>query len=132
MFKELVGNMLSSLPKNRKRQIFLASFAALLKGVTTFDRETYKKLDRVLSLAESSTDALAVPVILSKVIWNGKTSYEVCQEDVTNGSFTSDRITHVVGNILNNMPKWMLYGTTEEIEADVAVILKDQIKLLGT
>jgi hypothetical protein len=111
--------------------VFLASFAALLKGATTYDQETFSKLNRVLALSESGESALAVPAILSKVIWNGKTSYDVCQEDVMEGSFTSDRITQIVANILNSMPKWLLYGTTDEIEQDVAVILKGRIELLG-
>lgn len=132
MLRQLVGNLLNKkLPTKTKRQVFLVSFAALLKGATTYDQETFSKLNRVLALSESGDSALAVPVILSKVIWNGKTSIEVCQENVLEGSFTSDRISHIVSNILNIMPKWLHYGATEEIEKDVAVILKDRIALLG-
>lgn len=132
MLRQLVGNLLNKkLPTKTKRQVFLVSFAALLKGATTYDQETFSKLNRVLALSESGDNALAVPVILSKVIWNGKTSMEVCQENVLEGSFTSDRISHIVSNILNIMPKWLHYGATEEIEKDVAVILKDRIALLG-
>lgn len=132
MIRRLIGSILGDiLPKNRKRQIFLASFAAILKGVTTYDRETYKKLDRVLSLSESNEEALAVPVMLSKVIWNGKTTYAICGDDVSTGDLTTDRVTKVVGNILNSMPSWLLYGTTEEIEKDVSILLNDRRELLG-
>lgn len=132
MLRQFVSNLLDKrLPKKTKRQVFLVSFAALLKGATTYDQETFKKLNRVLTLSESGESALAVPAILSKVIWNGKTSYEICQEDVTEGSFTQDRITHIVSNILNGIPKWLVYGTTEEIEKDISVILKDRMELLG-
>jgi hypothetical protein len=65
------------------------------------------------------------------VIWNGKTSYEVCQEDVMEGTFSAARISSVVANILNSMPKCLLYGTTEDIEKDIGVILKGRIELLG-
>jgi hypothetical protein len=132
MLRQFVSSQLNKrLPTKTKRQVFLVSFAALLKGATTYDQETFSKLNRVLALSESGESALAVPAILSKVIWNGKTSYEICQEDVMEGSFTSDRITHIVGNILNSMPKWLHYGSTEEIEKDISVILKDRIALLG-
>lgn len=132
MLRKFIGNLLEQrLPTKTKRQVFLASFAALLKGVTTFDRETFEKLNRVLVLSESGEHALAVPAILSRVIWNGKSTYEICQENVLEGSFTADRITQVVANILNSMPQWLLYGTTEDIEKDVAVLLKDRIELLG-
>jgi hypothetical protein len=132
MLKRLISNVLNEkLPAKTKRQVFLASFAALLKGATSYDRETFKRLNHVLALSESGESALAVPAILSKVIWHGKTSYEVCQEDVTQGTFTTDRIAAIVANILNSMPSWLLYGNQEEIENDVAVILKGRIELLG-
>jgi hypothetical protein len=132
MLRRLVGDVLNEkLPIKTKRQVFLVSFAALLKGATTYDQETFSKLNRVLALSESGDTALAVPVILSKVIWNGKTSFEICKEDVTEGAFTSDRISQIVTNILNSMPKWLLYGSTADIEKDVSVILNDRIALLG-
>lgn len=132
MLRRLVGNVLNKkLPTKTKRQVFLVSFAALLKGATTYDQETFSKLNRVLALSESGDSALAVPAILSKVIWNGKTPLEICQENVLEGAFTADRISHVVSNILASMPKWLLYGTTEDIQKDVSVILTDRITLLG-
>ena len=132
MLKQFVGDLLDKrLPMKTKRQVFLASFAALLKGATTYDQETFSKLNRVLALSESGDSALGVSAILSNVIWNGKTSYDVCNEDVTQGTFSADRISQVVANVLSIMPKWLLYGTTEDIEKDVSVILKGQLGLFG-
>jgi hypothetical protein len=131
MLRNFVSNLLKRLPTKTKRQVFLVSFAALLKGVMTYDQETFSKLNRVLSLSESGETALAFPAILSKVIWNGKTSYEVCQEDVMAASFTESHIGQVVTNILNVMPQWMIYGETDDMERDISVILKDRIELLG-
>lgn len=132
MLKQFVSGVLNKkLPIKTKRQLFLVSFAALLKGATTYDKETFKKLNRVLALSESGEAPLAVPAILSKIIWNGKTSYEVCQEDVTEGTFNADRITSVVANILNSMPTWLNYGSTRDIEKDIGVILQRRIELLG-
>lgn len=132
MLKRLIGDWLNeALPIKTKRQVFLVSFAALLKGATSFDRETFHKLNRVLSLSESNDNALAVPVMLSKVIWNGKTMRDICHEDVSVGSFTSDRITTIVSNILNHMPRFLHYGDTKRIETDIGVILTNRMQLLG-
>jgi hypothetical protein len=132
MLKRFISRLLNEkLPTKTKRQVFLVSFAALLRGATTYDREIFQRLNHVLALSETGESALAVPAILSKVIWDGKTTYEICQEDVTQGSFTADRIATVVANILNSMPSWLLYGNREEIESDIAVILKGRIELLG-
>lgn len=132
MLRHFVSNVVNErMPAKTKRQVFLISFAALLKGATMFDKETFKKLNNVLALSESGESALAVAAILSKVIWNGKTSYEICQEDVTEGTFTAARISSVAANILNSMPKCLLYGNTGDIEKDIGVILKDRIELLG-
>lgn len=132
MIRRFISNMLKDmLRKEMKRKIFLASFAAILKGVTTYDRETFSKLDRVLLLSEQNEDALAVPVILSKAIWKGKESIEICGDNVFDGEFNQDRISNVVGNILSNMPSWLLYGDTEEIERDISVILTERKELLG-
>lgn len=133
MLRHLVSKLLDKkLPLKTKRQIFLASFAALVKGTAAYDKETFGKLNQVLVLSESGESALAVPALLSKVIWNGKTSYEVCKEDVREGSFTADRISRIVTNVLSNMPKCLLYGTIEEIGQDVATLLKERDLLLGT
>lgn len=128
LFAGLLNNM---LPRKTKRQIFLVSFAALLKGATTYDRETFQKLNRVLALSESSDKALGVSVMLSKVIWNGKTTYEICNDNVNEGNFNADRIAQVMTSLLNSMPRWLKYGQEEEIEKDVTVILNDQMNLLG-
>ena len=132
MLGRLVSGLLNSmLPRKTKRQIFLVSFAALLKGATTYDRETYQKLNRVLSLSESNDKALGISVVLSKAIWNGKTPYEICNDNVREGNFNSDRVTHIVNSLLGYMPKCLKYGQADEIEKDVAVILQDRINLLG-
>lgn len=132
MLKQFISRVLDEkLPTKTKRQMSLVSFAALLKGAATYDRETFEKLNRVLALSESGESALAVPAILSKVIWHGKTIHEICQEDVTQGALTRDRIQSIVANILNSMPAWLLYGNQEEIEKDIAVILERRTELLG-
>lgn len=132
MLRQFVSDMLKDmLPKKTKRQVFLVSFVALLRGATSYDREAFHKLNRVLHLAEKDEAEFGVSVILSKVIWNGKDSYEVCQDDVKTGSFNTDRISAIVSNILNVMPKWLLYGETEEIESDIAVILQERMEILG-
>jgi hypothetical protein len=132
MLKQFVINVVNDrMPRRTKRQFFLISFAALLTGATKYDKETFKKLNRVLALSESGESALAVPAILSKVIWNGKTPYEVCQEDVTKGAFNAARISGVVANILNSMPRCLHYGSPEDIESDVGVILNGRMELLG-
>ncbi len=132
MIRSFLGSMLNDLlRKNMKRKIFLASFAAVMQGVTTYDREAFQKLDRVLSLSERNEDGLAVPVMLSKAIWNGKTAQEICGEDVCVGAFNAERIASIVNHILIVAPACLLYGTKEEIEHDVSVILRDRTELLG-
>jgi len=131
MLRRLIGAMLDdTLPAKTKRQMFVVSFVALINDVTNFDQETYQKLNQVLSLSESTDKALAVPAILSKVIWNGKSSSEVCQQDLSvDCKFSAETITSLVGNILKNTPKWMVYGKTEDVEKDVAVILNNRATL---
>lgn len=132
MLGKFISNLLDKrLPIKTKRQVFVASFVALVTGVTTYDQETLGKLNSVLFLSESGEDALAAPVMLSRVIWSGKTAYDVCQEDVTKGVLSADRISNVVANILNSMPHWLRYGTFDEIEKDVTVLLNERIELLG-
>jgi hypothetical protein len=132
MLRRLIGDLLNdALPAKTKRQIFLVSFAALFKDATSFDQETFQKLNRVLALSESNDKALGVPVILSKVIWSGKSPAEVCQEDVWVGSFNADRVASIVSNILHTMPRWMRYGEQQDMEKDVGIILNDRFTLLG-
>lgn len=131
MLKRFISSLLDGLPKRTKRQIFLVSFVALFKGATTYDKEAFHKLNNVLHLAEKDEAEFGASVILAKVIWYGQSTYEVCKDNVLEGSITADRISNIVSNILNAMPKWLLYGEASEIEADLAVILKERMELLG-
>ena len=132
MLRSLIGTLLDKgLPAKTKRQVFVASLAALMAGVTTYDQETFSKLNRLMDLSESGERALAVPVLMSKVIWNGKTSFEVFREDVTQGAFSADRVTAVVSHLVDSMPQWLLYGTVGDIEKDVTALLNDRVELLG-
>lgn len=132
MFRRFINELLHDmLPRKTKRQIFLVSFAALLKGATSYDRETFQKLNRVLTLSESTDTALAVPVMLSRVIWMGKDACEICNANICEGNFTADRVKEVATSLLNSMPAWLTYGRNEDMEKDIAVILHDRFGLLG-
>lgn len=131
MLKRFISSLLSELPKRIKRQIFFVSFVALFKGATSFDKEAFQKLNNVLHLAEKDEAEFGASVILAKVIWYGQSTYEICKDNVMEGSITADRISTIVSNILNATPKWLLYGTAEEIEQDVAVILQERMEILS-
>jgi len=130
MLRSLIGGLLDKgLPAKTKRSIFVASLVALMSGETTYDQETFSKLNRLMALSESGEKALAVPVMMSKVIWNGKTSFEVFQEDVTQGSVSADRMPSVVSRLIDSMPQWLLYGSAGDIEKDVTKLLNEHVAI---
>jgi hypothetical protein len=69
--------------------------------------------------------------MLSRVIWMGKGAHEICNDNVCEGIFTADRVKEVVNSLLTSMPGWLMYGRTEDMEKDIAVILHDRFELLG-
>ncbi len=130
--KKAVSRFLNKhLPSRTKRLVFLASFAARLKESTVLEKETIQKLNKVLTLA-TTDEALMFPVQLSRVIWHGKTSYEICNEDLSEGSLSSNRIAEVANAIMAAMPEWLRYDDASVIEKDVEVLLVNRNIVLGT
>lgn len=131
MFERLIGSLLNgALKPKTKRQMFLASLAALFKGSDTFDRETFEKLNKALALSESDENALGVPVVLSKAIWHGKTSVEIAGTDVMQGEISEARAQQIVNQVMSMVPSWLRYGKEGEMEKDLSTMLSERDQLL--
>jgi hypothetical protein len=114
-----------------KRLIFLASLSARLKDSSKLDHDTMKKLNTLMDLCKDES-AIKLPVELSKVIWHGKASYEICRDQVSSlSSLSSDRINLISTRVLTAMPAWLRYGNDDEMQKDVAKLLTCRTAVLG-
>jgi hypothetical protein len=121
-----------------KRMVFLASLSARLKsdskkeiGQFADDDETLAKLNEVMALAHS-TSATKLPVVLSKVIWQGQALEQIALEDVrTSKPFTKERLQQISARVLDAMPSWLRYDSDPVIERDVTKLLQHRGLVLG-
>lgn len=121
-----------------KRMVFLASLSARLKsdskkeiGQFADDDETLAKLNEVMALAHS-TSATKLPVVLSKVIWQGQALERIALEDVrTSKPFTKERLQQISARVLDAMPSWLRYDSDPVIERDVTKLLQHRGLVLG-
>ena len=118
------------LPKRTKRLVFLASLTARLKGSSAFDDKTFNKLNQIMCLA-SSDSALKLPVQLSKVIWQGRTQFDIRNEAENIGAFSTDCIARITNKALKLMPDWLRYDDDLEIEKDIETLFHNSEILLG-
>jgi hypothetical protein len=125
------SSLLEQLINGRtKRMIFLTSFQARLKDEPTFDNETLHKLNEAMALV-SDTSAMKLPVHLSKAIWQGKTVYDICGENVSVGKFSGESIKKVAQRVISAMPLWLRYDDKEVITKDVERLLSSQEVVFG-
>lgn len=136
------GGLASVLGKHlsgkTKRMVFLASLSARLKsdskeeiGQFADDDETLAKLNEVMALAHR-TSSTKLPVVLSKVIWQGQTVELIAQEDVrTSKPFTKERLQQISARVLDAMPSWLRYDSDPVIKSDVTKLLEHRGLVLG-
>jgi len=103
----------------------MASLTARLKGSDTFTDDTLRKLNTIMSLSNSDS-AMKLPVHLSRVIWRGKGSYEIFNDNVDKSSLTQTQIKNAISRALDAMPAWLRYGDDAVIEKDVQCIIENR------
>jgi hypothetical protein len=118
------------LPGRTKRLIFLASFSARLKGSNNFDSATLKKLNEAMALA-SSDSSIKLPVHLSRAIWDGKTVFDICDENVCSAPFDTAHVRLLAQRVIDAMPSWLRYGEEAVIKEDISKLLDNRDIVLG-
>lgn len=92
------------LTPDMKRMIFIASLFSLLKRINQADNQTLDKFNQLLKLSCRS-EALLLPMYIHTVIWN--TDSVECSEP----------------EIMRAAPKWLLYGSIEQVVQDVHEVI---------
>ena len=128
--RRLTAYVNARLPARTKRLVFLASLSARLKGSDTFDNETLHKLNKVMVLCNTES-ALKLPVQLSRAIWHGKTSYEIFNADIQEGTLNRALIKELAQRVTSAMPGWLRYGDDTAIEKDVERLLDNRLVVMG-
>lgn len=109
------------LPFRMKRLVHNASLGAYLEGSTSLDNATINKLNAVMALG-SNDSALKLPVLLSRVIWDGKVqTHDLSQEAPQ--SATPDLVAQMTTLYTQATPKWLRYGEERVIRSDVEKLL---------
>ncbi len=115
----LLGRVLDD---RMKRLILFASLSAKFCGdKTKFNSATLHKLNNVMALS-SNDQALALPVHLSKVIWQGDSDREVLYPTATNPEPEDE----LVNKIINSIPEWLRYSNKKGLREDLVLLLKEQ------
>lgn len=117
-------------PEPTKRLIFLASFSARLKDQDSFDSETLRKLNEVMTLAKNE-QLINLPCAWSKVIWRGRVLHDIASKEVLATNFSKERLQQLADRILEATPSWLRYGSPEAMRRDVARLLDNRSVLIG-
>jgi hypothetical protein len=118
------------LPTRTKRLVFISSLTARFNGSNAVDKETMHKLNQMMKLC-ANEKAMELPILLGNVIWQGKTSSELCNGDVCKTEITTSNVKDMVTSIITVMPKWMKYGENGQIEKDVEQFLLNSKTLIA-
>lgn len=128
---EGVVNFLGThLSKRMKRLILLASVSGRLKEPDTFNNETLAKLNRVMELGKRDS-AIMVPVQLSKAIWYGQNTREIIEDDPSTITSDEERLRRAAMRLYDRSPKWLRYGSAEEVLPDLIKLLRIQPSVLS-
>jgi len=109
------------LPVRMKRLVHIASLGAYLKGSTSLDDATMNKLNTVMGLG-SNAKALKLPVLLSRVIWDGKIQTHDLKME-TPLTVTPEVMAQMKARCMKGTPRWLRYGEDTLIESEVGKLL---------
>ena len=107
------------LPNKIKRLVFISSLAATIYDINNDDIETLHKLNLILNLCNDD-GAMLLPVTLGNIIWNHKNNLIVL--DINNNDHNLT-IKTTISDIINIMPKWLVYSDFDSIKKDVEKLL---------
>lgn len=108
-----------SLKPQTKRLLMLASLGANLCEKSEFDKNSTHKLNTVMSLSHRD-DALKLPFLLRKVIWNGSKGSELLYSE------DEREIQEATEKLLKDAPSWLRYSSEESMKQDIQELLDNR------
>lgn len=105
-----------------KRYFFLASFWSYIQNDESYDKETLKKLNEVMTLG-SSEDSLFIPALLGKVIWRDCLGNVVKTIELESQVSQGNINPMIINKTLENIPDWLNYDKREVIEHDIKTMV---------
>jgi hypothetical protein len=113
------------IPSRTKRMMFIASLSARLKDSSGLDATTRKRLNEVMAASHDEA-AMQVPALLSRVIWDGRTVYQLCDDNVAEGTLDQTRSRRIASSVVEATPSWLRYAGKDDIEKDVRMLLDNR------
>jgi hypothetical protein len=114
----MVSFFIFPLPRRTKRLVACASLGAYIQGSTFLDDAAIARLNTLMTLGRDN-QALKLPVMLSKVIWDGKVKKINLGQTEEIDAFQSFTLTRRVSDYLQAMPSWLRYGEETTIRRDL-------------
>ena len=117
-FKRLMsafwGKILEKIiPIHAKRLVYLVTLYKYMTGHAEDDGTELKELNRALTLATTSSDAMKVPSLMSKFIWKGN-GRESCY-------WTEEKLRK---RFVERCPCWLNYGRDDDLLKDIHALQK--------
>lgn len=126
-----IRSLLKRLPANMKRAIIIVSVFAKIKDETMLDDQTIHKLNKLMKLCESDS-SLLLPIQFSNVIYQGRTSEEICNVNVLKPHLSDEQMQDAINGLIAYTPDWLRHeGDTPELEADFRRLLSNKELVLG-
>lgn len=126
-----VTPLLNAMPAHAKRMTFLVSFFARLNGKDELEPEVLAKLNEVMDLVSDRSDAgnaLQVPNLLNKVIWQGKPIQELADRVACEKNICEEKAVELDEKAKDAVPGWMQY---QGMSKDLALLLAKKEQILG-
>lgn len=125
------------LPNRIKRLIFISSFIAHIKNTQNPDKDLLTKINTLFSLS-SDADAMMLPIKLQQRIWHTVALKEVLQDksivvddvgQISSYKFVKPQIRTLSEDIIKIIPKWLKYGSNNQIRSDLITVFKNTDQL---
>lgn len=106
-----------TLPRHVKRMFFIVTVYLNLSNIHEFRRDTFSKLNELLSLADD-INALRLPALFYRTLWQPAdlSSYV---NTLHSSSVEEEQIKAICRSVIRITPKWMKYGRTDDMLNDL-------------
>ena len=124
----VVSALVRPMPRRMKRLLFLTSVMTHVKD-SQLNSQTLHKLNNLMGLCREEK-AMELPMMLSKVIWDGRViePIKVLSEKKT---IPDSQFQDLIHQVITNVPHWLRYGRAGDMEEDLRRLLSYRTELLS-
>jgi hypothetical protein len=123
--------LIKRLPAHLKRMIYLASISGAATNTKEPDAEFINKLNKIMHLSATGSNALKLPIYINSIIWKHKEYIQKDLEVLKNPLANPFQKQECIGRINRCTPSWFKYADSDIVMEDLKTLFHPSNQLFS-